>query len=1356
MSRSTRPISVSVSLSALAIVVAFSAGVPCACAQAAQLPGLNQFETQNVQLVIRNLDALVKVFETAGQNAGQGNNPDVKIVVPGKETAGSTRTLTLSGYFNVEVAQYRAVLTNLQGKFQGNHIHSIPGLNKAPGKYIVGDPTKQDDVNKALHPNAAFCVPNTFIKIGTDWVPCPEGDIVIDSSHTDPGSGTAIDESIAPPQLKQGQKPPPGQHGWAEKWQLLHILVHEKWHERMIAEEVKLTNEKIETAKGKTGQGPGISDTTAETMRNAARANGADGEHHKQVYMAQKAVLYLEYKSLQQDLAAKNNDLKTLQKHPTDNAAAMTTTKAEITVINQKMTWLLAEIDRVEDAMKHATDKEFEYANCGGAGDLHDGTIAMYATDETEYFRVDVDLAGGKPTDSRLTEVFVAGEVHPEDEEPNTPALYVAMPEDVFTGLEVQPDTCPFLSWATANGWVHTGPSFTSIADFVPHPLTESNAAGAESHEPASANPPAAAAPPERTAQQPNSDYGSGGHAVVQNDTAGAELKGAVYDPSGTLRHEETNTYTTTGGVEHKIEQHAYDFDFKGHLQLGLDYKYDLRGGLNYTDITHYGLHGERVAEEVTNYRTDSYEIKDWSLGTHQWYTNTVPYKTPLPAGTPTQAPLTPTSTDIGVIIPRSYLPGETITGSLWPSKYAENFKSVPGLSEYSFPIELYHLPDGSPEWSSLRIGVKGDGYVPVNPNGTFSLHIPLNWKGSLELQARQPDPVAGIGPTDAQLNFDPPVAAPTVSNDQFSSSAQERFSFYSKDHLIELWQDACDDEELLNELYDAEHPDWDRIYAIEDRLDDTYDDIDEIEDDMPTSEVISLAQSMYREAINFQTWLGGQPTLSADDKDDIEDSKSWSDFLKDEIDYNKSLAFWGPTEHLIQPFSTNPVLMQGKLGVIRGSYPIDPYDTYIHIDKFPITPLAATRYNWYFMPPAGLTAGQHDYIIDSPLYSETIFPVFLMTLYMSADNLNLLKGQSTMYHVVLSGLNGLPGGAWSGSSDPTDLVPSSQLSAAQKAVGTSRTGYISLSITNGSPGVIAMQNQFLTYDAASFVPNGSHQTDGEVTALVRGNFIINGEAIAHLDPEIGVGIPPGTALPTGLTIPPAGSPSGNWLPSFSLNYDPAAFSNSSFMTNSCPGSSATPSTTTPNPAGGTPAATPCVESVVKDLMPLKSTTQNNNLKGNTPDQDEAHKHLEELKEKEKATLQARLGSESQVDQLFTTGLSNAPAALRINLKDAEEKLKNATTEREKASAAELENSTEETQNKFTDAMNNESMAQADYDSAKQKVIDSFDEDARKEYDAALKVFNEAYEDWRNAFNEMREAEEDLQKQQQKPVDEVM
>jgi hypothetical protein len=841
---------------------------------------------------------------------------------------------------------------------------------------------------------------------------------------------------------------------------------------------------------------------------------------------------------------------------------------------------------------------------------------------------------------------------------------------------------------------------------------------------------------------------------------AGGELTGTVYDSNNNLRHEETNAYTTNGGgPEVKTEQRGYNYDIGGHLQLGWDLKYDLRGGLSYSDVTHYGLHGERTAEEITTYKPSGYEIKDWSIGRHQWYSDDITYKTPLPTGTAT-GPLTPTNTSLGVLFPRSYLPGETVTGSLWPSTYAEAFKVVPGLSEYSFSVPLYHLPDGSPEWSSLDIGVKGDGYVPINPNGTFSVHIPYDWKGPLRLQVRLDTPTTGVALGNTVLNIDPPVAAPTLPDNLFSQAAHLRLHDDEEDYLVSLWEDACDIEERLDYLYGQANPDWERIFDLEDDLDWYYKEIDYIEDDLPASEVTKLAQEMLDEANSFHAWLGGKSNLTEDDKDDLDDCESWIDFLKNEIGHNKFLAIWGPTEHIIQPFGTNPVLTQGKLGVIRGTYPIDPYDTYVHIDKFMIPPLAGTPYNWYFMPPAGLTAGQHNYIIDSPLYSETIFPVFLMTLYMSADNLNLLKGQSTMYHVVLSGLNGLPGGAWSGSFDPTDLVPSSQLSAAQKAVGTSRTGYISLSITNGSPGVIAMQNQFLTYDAASFVPNGSHQTDGEVTALVRGNFTINGEAIAHLNPEIGVGIPPGTTVPSGLYNPMNTPLSYNWLPSFSVNYDQAAFSNSSFMTNSCPGSGATTTETTPTPTGGTPASTPCVESVINDLTPVDYHYSDSNMPGNAPstvpvgdntkpsDLDAAKERVDDARLKRIAAERNRGQAMTNEEDAWDKGFNNLSESDRKEFEEAQKRLADSFVKQANRSIEYDKNPTAENERLLKNAQEQHDLDLYFYRLAKESAVEKFSPADRQAWKAAHDAYQRALIGENDAENELRAANENLQKVQ--------
>jgi hypothetical protein len=188
-------------------------------------------------------------------------------------------------------------------------------------------------------------------------------------------------------------------------------------------------------------------------------------------------------------------------------------------------------------------------------------------------------------------------------------------------------------------------------------------------------------------------------------------------------------------------------------------------------------------------------------------------------------------------------------------------------------------------------------------------------------------------------------------------------------------------------------------------------------------------------------------------------------------------------------------------------------------------------------MPPDGLTAGLNNLVIDTPGLPQTTLPIFYLTLAMSADSTNLLKGQSTMYHLTLSGANGLPGSAWSSSFNPTDLVSPSEYqgsASSAPAAGSTRTGYVSLSITNQSPGVISMQNVYRELDAQSFAPSGSFHFDGSVGAITNGGFSILGVARAFLQPELGLGSFPNPPSSQG-----SGSNGDNFFNNFNWNVNP-------------------------------------------------------------------------------------------------------------------------------------------------------------------------------------------------------------------------
>ncbi len=655
-----------------------------------------------------------------------------------------------------------------------------------------------------------------------------------------------------------------------------------------------------------------------------------------------------------------------------------------------------------------------------------------------------------------------------------------------------------------------------------------------------------AASPQVRTAKADCDDYGAGGRCETDTDTTGGVLVGRVYDPHGTLREKDTDEYVTVDGAKQKKERHRLEFNEQGLLTVGADFTYNPHGGLTSFDLAHYGVHGEATWEQTTNYQADDVEIKEWIAATHNWTTQLKPYKKPR-----TPIPALPQTTSVGVLFPRDFHPGQNITGTLALAGYAENFKGIPGLSEASFAILLDRLPDGTPQWPALEIGVKGDGYIPVDSNGMFTLHIPMDWTGPLDLEARQSDPLTGVGSSPSILHIGSPVAAPALPKNLVSPAAHNWLQDMYTEDLVNLWSEAFDLENEIDEHYEShDFPINDDIGEIEGHLNEVYEDIDELTAHLPTEVVVKLARHM---ANNTRVTNAFLRTLKPNDEQEKEllEWDRWASFLEDEADEANKTSIWRWVDRP-ELIWTSPILTQGKLGALRGSFSGDAFDTSIHIDGIPVQPLISTPDAIYFMPPSGLSAGGHNYLIDTPGMPRTMLPIFYMILTMWADQLDLNKGQSTIYHVKLDGLNGFPASSWGSFFIPTDLVSPSELQAGKPdapSPSSSRSGMITLTVTNQSPDTIAMQNEFVALDAKSFAPSGTYQLNGGVGAILDGGFNILGVARAYLQPEIGLGTTPASPdSPSDLTAGTSWTPPGGW--------------------------SFTPASTSDGPAGGNPHST--------------------------------------------------------------------------------------------------------------------------------------------------------------------------------------
>jgi hypothetical protein len=199
--------------------------------------------------------------------------------------------------------------------------------------------------------------------------------------------------------------------------------------------------------------------------------------------------------------------------------------------------------------------------------------------------------------------------------------------------------------------------------------------------------------------------------------------------------------------------------------------------------------------------------------------------------------------------------------------------------------------------------------------------------------------------------------------------------------------------------------------------------------------------------------------------------------------------------------FETPPVVLGGRISVIRGSLSGDGTKTKISIGGKPVRIVAENPRSVFFEVPDGTPPGYTKVAIeDSGRRAE--IPVAVLALSMSADQLKLKRGQQTKFHVTISGPESWDDAAWK-SAIPSDLCdvdalhqkfPDFQMPAAGS------DGFLLFSVTNMSPGVISMQ-EFARKLGKTDFKSGSYSMDGGIGAVNDGGFGIHGEVEAFVAP---------------------------------------------------------------------------------------------------------------------------------------------------------------------------------------------------------------------------------------------------------------
>lgn len=206
------------------------------------------------------------------------------------------------------------------------------------------------------------------------------------------------------------------------------------------------------------------------------------------------------------------------------------------------------------------------------------------------------------------------------------------------------------------------------------------------------------------------------------------------------------------------------------------------------------------------------------------------------------------------------------------------------------------------------------------------------------------------------------------------------------------------------------------------------------------------------------------------------------------------------------QDYETPPVHVAGNLQVIRGPLDGRSADTEIVVDDVPAQVIAETPRAVYWRLPPDTEPGLHRVTLVEDAVT-TSFLIAVLKLVMGADRLELLKGESTPFRAVISGLEDLPDSVWRGGT-PSDLVDVGGLRRLAPDVrfpSQENPGVILLRIENASRDSVSMapakkEAAVVVLGAGDFI-EGRYTFTGTITSKRGGPFSINGLVVPLLAP---------------------------------------------------------------------------------------------------------------------------------------------------------------------------------------------------------------------------------------------------------------
>ncbi len=211
---------------------------------------------------------------------------------------------------------------------------------------------------------------------------------------------------------------------------------------------------------------------------------------------------------------------------------------------------------------------------------------------------------------------------------------------------------------------------------------------------------------------------------------------------------------------------------------------------------------------------------------------------------------------------------------------------------------------------------------------------------------------------------------------------------------------------------------------------------------------------------------------------------------------------------------SAPPIFAAGDPVRILWRFDGDTSNTSVRVGSQPARVIAESPHSGVTEIPADVPPGPVEILVTEQGRTRHL-RANVIRVKTSADQPDLRRGQSTPYHVVVEGLNGIPDLSWDSGPDQgfLDRALLDRISPGTRIPGPTEPGHLLLTIENTSPGTTKLAKSTgelirLVIRKGDVSAKGTYAYSGTARSLLDGRFEVKATVFAFVGPAAGEWVP--------------------------------------------------------------------------------------------------------------------------------------------------------------------------------------------------------------------------------------------------------